>query len=335
MLSVNEMKGTNINMKCPVCNNEAQYIEDFKPYMDMPWSFPLYNCFQCKTRFAVRDSNINYHEILYDKGQESSYGFYFDIGQCVKNLLAAGEIEACEKYLRQRRKYSNLIDFVYKNATNKSSILEIGCSTGFITAFLRAKGYSAFGIDISHTAVETAIHLFGNYYSEIKDFKGEKVDIVIHCGMIGCVDNPKCFLDTYLELLNSGGKMYFNAPSLERVIQTKEKWCSTLPPDLIYLYSVTSYKFLLDKNLYSFQISVEYENNTTSLYLRKFLSGHFISYSGNFINSVESDRKRKTLAVVKKSIHWCVHFIDKILISSSLIKKLPQEYGMYITVIKL
>ena len=40
-------------MHCRICNsNTIKKIESFRPYIDKDWSFDVYDCLACETRFA-------------------------------------------------------------------------------------------------------------------------------------------------------------------------------------------------------------------------------------------------------------------------------------------
>ena len=126
------------------------------------------------------------------------------------------------------------------------SILEVGCSTGFVTAFLRFIGYDIEGIDISESAVSYAKATFGLFYN--LQPKKKQYEIVIHLGLIGCVDDPKEFLSGYLDLLKPNGEMFFNAPDVASPKQLGELWVSTPPPDLIYLFNEKSFQYMLNNS---------------------------------------------------------------------------------------
>lgn len=319
-------------MNCPICNYNIEKLLDFQPYIDMEWVFPMYQCSHCGTRMVERDKNINYHEFLYDKYNTASYGFYFDIAKKVKNLLNVGQLEECERYLRLSSKYSKILDFIYQNATFESRIIEVGCSTGFITAFLRSKGFNVDGIDISPTSINLAREYFGEFYHLIDDCKINKADIVIHCGMIGCVDDPREFLKHYLNLLTDKGKMYFNAP-YNRADMLKEIWCSTSPPDLAYLYSAKSFSFLIDEKFYSISREIEYEENTLLLHLQKIFGVKRASYPKHFMTDVNDKKCMSVVSNAKKVSKFVLKIIEKSL-NKILSKRFPKEYGMYITLEK-
>lgn len=319
-------------MNCPICNHTIEKLIDFQPYIDMEWVFPMYQCSHCGTRMVERDKNINYHEFLYDKYNAGSYGFYFDIAKKVRDLLNGGQVEECERYLRLSSKYSKIFDFVYQNATSESRIVEVGCSTGFITAFLRSRGFNVEGIDISQTSIHLARDYFGEFYHLIDDCKINKADIIIHCGMIGCVDDPREFLRHYLNLLTDQGKMYFNAP-YNRADMLKEIWCSTPPPDLGYLYSEKSFSFLIDENSYSISREIEYEENTLLIYLRKIFGVKRVSYPKHFMVDVNNRKGMPGVSGLKKNLKIVLKIVEK-LFQGLLLTRFPKEYGMYITLEK-
>ena len=172
----------------------------------------------------------------------SSYGYHYDMAVKVDQFIRGGRIDKCESYLRKASyKYREVIDFI-KQKGKPLSILEIGCSTGFMTAFLKANGHEVEGVDISERAIRYATARFGSFYSF--EPTHENYDLIFHLGLIGCVDDPKRFLSQYFQFLRPGSEMIFNAPNVSSPEQLNELWVSTPPPDLIYLFSEKSFQNL-------------------------------------------------------------------------------------------
>jgi SAM-dependent methyltransferase len=228
-------------MECVICGNrETVFVSNFKPFLDIDWQFPIYDCNQCECRFAVRDSKINYHEVLYEKYPR--YEYLFQMADVLKNFLDKGQMRFAEFYLKQWPSFKSAIEFVEKNDPFKSKkVLEIGSSTGFLVAYLRAKGHKVWGVDISETATAESQKRFGNFYST--HTPKEKFDLVYSCGSIGSVDFPLSFLQSIFENMSENAIFHCNSPN-KNALQKGTTWLSTPPPDMITIFSPKTFAFV-------------------------------------------------------------------------------------------
>lgn len=315
-------------MKCKICKlKRTEKVDDFTPYIDQEWFFEIYNCLDCKTRFAVRDTTISYHEIIHNS-DSSPYDFHYKSADKVKKLLNSN-IDECSVFLSNKSVVLKDL-FSYIQGKPKSiSILEIGCSTGYITAFLQKIGFTnTLGIDISTTAIEYASQIFGDYYAFNAEKK--KYDIIFHTGLIGCVDEPIEFLHYYLNYLNDNGVMFFNAPNVDSVIETNELWVSTPPPDLIYLFKDESLQSVLGEN-YDIQLKKTFTpSNILHKYLNKYKNSKNNIYPRKFINTEKKRASIQRNKFLKKS----VFFFISTLVRLKILKNYSDEYGLIVQIHK-
>jgi SAM-dependent methyltransferase len=294
----------------------------------MEWNFQIYTCSNCGSRFALRNPEINYYEILHTT-PHSSYSYHYDIATKVKYFLKTGQHDKCGDYLRKASyKYGEVIDFV-KQKSKPLSILEIGCSTGFMTAFFRFLGYDAEGIDISNAAIDYATSTFGSFYSLSPS--AESYDLIFHLGLIGCVDNPKEFLSNYLRLLKSGGEMVFNAPNVKSPEQLNELWVSTPPPDLVYLFHENSFRHILNDQ-FGVEIRKVYtKGEVTNKNIKKCFSKKYINYPINF--RIDSNKpNRRIIILLRRFLKEIILLLCGILYDLNIFKKYENEYGLIVTI---
>lgn len=319
-------KRTQKTAECKICENfrSPKFVSNFRPYLDVDWSFPIYECDQCGARFALRDPSINYHEILHKK-TGGGYEYQYKIAKHVKEYLARGALAECEQYLTKAGyKYAELIRFI-KSKNKKARILEVGCSSGFMTAFLRSIGYDIEGVDVSKTAIEYAQKTFGPYYS--LQPKNKQYDLIIHLGLIGCVNDPKKFILHYLDLLKTNGIMFFNSPNVESPRQLGELWASTPPPDLIYLFSEKSFKYIVNDSFDVSYIKLSTKDEVVAKNIRKILNRQFNDYPRIFRAQFYNDR-----SIVKKIFSKIA--ILNANIAYPLLKKYDNEFGLFIMIRK-
>jgi 2-polyprenyl-3-methyl-5-hydroxy-6-metoxy-1,4-benzoquinol methylase len=314
-------------MHCRICKSlDIKKISIIKPYIDKNWTFELFHCSNCNTRFFTRDQNINYHETLhsdYQSPYESHYETAFKLKQMMQDDLEKSEAALCSKSPVIQEVVS-----VLKQKNKSISILEIGCSTGYVTAYLQMLGFkNSLGIDISKSAIEFASLTFGNFYAQKE--KNKKYDVIFHTGLIGCVDNPIEFLEYYLSLLNNDGVMIFNAPDVESVQEINENWVSTPPPDLIYLFKKSVFsRFFSPK----YKVSV-YKTLTPMAILKKLIykiKGNKIYEYPKKFHSVKSKKIKLSSKLAKIAFSKIIAFLVKV----KIIKHYSDEYGLIVKIKK-
>ena len=314
---------------CNVCeSSHCEFLGDLKPYQDMDWHFEIFGCSACGSRFALRDPKINYYEILHTT-LGSSYTYHYDIATRVKDYLETGRLDQCEHYLRKASyKYGEVIDFVAKK--NKPlSILEIGCSTGFMTAFFRARGHEAEGIDISETALCYATSSFGSFFS-LRPLR-ESYDLIFHLGLIGCVDHPKRFLSESLRRLKSRGEMIFNAPNVKSPEQFDELWVSTPPPDLVCLFHEKSFPIMLDQAFGAEVRKVYPKGEIIQKNLKGIFGKKYTNYPLPFKRDLDQPDQR-IVNVIKRGLKRVIWSSCGLLVDLHIFKKYESEYGLIVTI---
>lgn len=317
-------------MKCKVCgSSEVVFFKKFKPYLDKSWIFEIYECKKCFTRFAFREKNINYHEEIYSKENSPYIGQYAE-AEKIKRILRKDR-QACSKIMRNKSEIiEKLIKFLGNKNDKQISILEIGCSTGSVTAYLQSLGYeNAFGIDISKTAIEFAKNTFGDFYG-LKE-KNKKYDVIFHVGLIGCVDGPIDFLKHYLTLLSPDGVMFFNAPNINSIIATNEIWVTSPPPDLFYIFNGDALAKILNKH--GFNVSVSETFSPIDI-LRKHINSYKNIQNNVYPRLFISEIKRQRSSFIKRILKLFVFISAKLLIRAKILKYLPDDYGLLFVVKK-
>ncbi|WP_436795769.1 class I SAM-dependent methyltransferase [Actinospongicola halichondriae] len=189
---------------------------------------------------APHDSTV--HERLHS-ATNSSYGTHRQIGDAVVAAYQREDAGALADLLEVRPAQRFVIETVTSSglAPEQSQVLDVGCSSGYLTAFFLTAGYNAIGVDVSPTAVSAAAARFGPHFhapdsSEVEAM--EPFDAIFHVGTVGCVDDPDSFIRRQLGQLRPGGLLAFNAPNAEAARARGLVWgVSTPPPDLVTLFT--------------------------------------------------------------------------------------------------
>lgn len=104
-------------------------------------------------------------------------------------------------------------NWIYKNITKDSTILDVGCGDGTLAFNLANNNKKILGIDINHNSITTANKK--NIYNNVEfikndyltyDFKKQKFDVIIFVAAIHHMD-MKNALDKAKLLLNDNGKI--------------------------------------------------------------------------------------------------------------------------------
>lgn len=316
---------------CRICKNESvKKLGEYKPYSE--YKYDVYDCPNCGCRFVWRGKDI--HESLHSTPQ-SPYSFQAVLASEVQNYWQRKETYKLRKFLSKTPKFKFVIDKILEISPNDKSILEVGCSKGYLTAYFLLSGYNIVGVDISPTAIETAIVNFGNHFQVVKDEDFShfgKFDVIYHVGTIGCVNNPIKFTHNLLDILKPNGKLLFNAPNILAVIEMNAIWTTTPPPDLITIFPESFwYKFFLDTP----DVEITYEpydhKSNLTKHLRKLLGMPYIDPKVVSIYDV-NHMPASSRPFVKKV--GSIAFRVAPYITRYLIPRYASDFGMFVCMTK-
>lgn len=120
--------------------------------------------------------------------------------------------------------------FLEPYLTREQKVLEIGCSSGFMLSALKDKGIDVYGLDPSEVFIEYVKSKGEQVYKDLRKLKNNhdiQFDLIIHYYVLEHMRTPVEFINQYMELLNTSGKMIFEVP------------CATDP--LVELYKVPAF----------------------------------------------------------------------------------------------
>lgn len=219
---------------CRICSSEKVFeVGSFRPYLDR--AFVVYDCSECGCRFTETD------ECVYEKMHSSAPSVYCSHRYAEDNAsknFKNGPLEL-RKHLCRTLKNRFVIESI-ESESNIRSILEVGCSRGYLTAYFILKGYDILGTDIAESAVASAARAFGDHfavYGRVDLSTMGPFDAAYHVGTIGCVESPIDMTRELLSLLRPGGILLFNSPDVEACREMGGIWIAgAAPPDLVTLF---------------------------------------------------------------------------------------------------
>jgi SAM-dependent methyltransferase len=222
-------------MRCRVCDSTSiTRVGTAEYYSGIDCSF--YDCDECGCRFAKHDRLAC--EMLHARS-DSYYASYRKLAERCRSLFEIGDLDGLRNELSQVSKYRFVIEEVQAHR-GEPSLLEIGCSRGYLTSYFILAGYQIIGADASPTAVAAAKELFGEKFSLAGSptiSETGPYDIAYHVGTIGCVSDPVGLTRQLLDLIKPGGTLLFNAPNRESLWYRGQLWIdSDPPPDVVTVF---------------------------------------------------------------------------------------------------
>jgi len=121
------------------------------------------------------------------------------------------------------------------------SVLDIGCATGSLLAFLREKGWRVIGVEISPAAEYARNERRLDVRSlplEENNFPSGSFDIVLASHLIEHLNNPRGFLNEVYRVLKDNGYFFITTPNISgfQAHLFKDRWRSAIF-DHLYLFS--------------------------------------------------------------------------------------------------
>ena len=130
-------------------------------------------------------------------------------------------------------------------------VLDIGCSTGALLAFLQERQWQPEGIEISPSADYAQKRLgvtINRKNIENSDFPAETFDLVMASHLLEHLNDPNGFLHKVWDILRPGANMILITPNIQsfQAILYKNRWRSAIF-DHLYLFSKKNLKIMLKK----------------------------------------------------------------------------------------
>jgi SAM-dependent methyltransferase len=115
------------------------------------------------------------------------------------------------------RRRDTALRWIEEIGMKRPRILDLGCSTGWLTAELARYG-DVVGIDISDAAIRSARELYPNIEFHCGDFlkshlANEAFDIVVSVDVMSCIADQRAFIDGIRQVLRPGGYVYIATPN--------------------------------------------------------------------------------------------------------------------------
>jgi SAM-dependent methyltransferase len=130
-------------------------------------------------------------------------------------------------------------------------VIDIGCATGAMLAFLEERGWKATGVEISPSAEyarkERGLEIFSQNLEDCQ-FPAESFDLALASHLLEHLNQPELFIDETMRILRPGAYLMLTTPNIGG-FQAKlfgSRWRSAIF-DHLYLFSVRTLKAMLKK----------------------------------------------------------------------------------------
>jgi SAM-dependent methyltransferase len=197
---------------CPLCGKEAGKQEVVTSHV---YGAPkgkhraFFHCSDCDVRYQYPRLTIEEEEHFYVAEFES---FMASRAGSKGGWHQADEHIAANEETRLRR-----MKYIEPLLKDNSSVLEVGCSTGFMLWPLKKSGHQCTGIEPSGVFGDYVRGRGINVYDSIDQLQDSepdsKFDLVLHFFVLEHISDPVPFLKAQLDLLNPGGKIVFEIPN--------------------------------------------------------------------------------------------------------------------------
>jgi 2-polyprenyl-3-methyl-5-hydroxy-6-metoxy-1,4-benzoquinol methylase len=310
---------SNSKSKCLLCGADAVIRHDSYPGYQEPSTFSIFHCVECNTAFSlprIEDTQRIYNVIYNNADSVPGYARYWNYCLNIKKMKSP------LFYLSESENtYWGILEALNKIVVNKKEvkILEVGSGLGYLTYALNRDGFTAYGIDVSETAVNMAVKEFGEYYfcGDLFEFAIQKqnfYDIVIFTEVIEHINEPMDFLNSVMKILKADGYAILTTPN-KSIYSTDTIWATDNPPVHCWWFSEESITYMSEKA----------NSIVTFIDFRKFYKEHFTFLSnnplpntntldkdGNVIIKEFSSRETSKYMNIKKLINKIFPFIENI-----------------------
>lgn len=234
---------------CPLCGagREIQIVVTPHVYGDEGHTRAFYHCLACDVRYQ--------YPTLTPEEEARFYAAEFEKFMAGRSGVSGGW-EGAENHIRANEPTRiRRMKYLTPHMSQSASILEIGCSSGFMLFPSKEEGHECVGIEPSGVFSEYVKNRGISVYSSVEDLaKNEpdrRFDVIQHFFVLEHIATPQAFLESQLRLLNRGGKIIFEIPNVADPLYSiydipafeRFYWSIAHP----WYFSEASLRFLLDK----------------------------------------------------------------------------------------
>lgn len=198
--------------KCPLCNAgaEKQSAVTSCVYGGEGRGHAFFHCGSCDVRYLYPGLTVEEEALFYSAEFE---GFMASRAGSKGGWHKAEEHIAANELTRQRR-----MKYLSPHLEKGCSLLEVGCSSGFMLLPLATAGHMCTGVEPSGVFSEFVKSHGLAVFDSLTQLQGAvpnaRFDVILHFFVLEHIADPVAFLEAQLALLKPGGKIIFEIPNV-------------------------------------------------------------------------------------------------------------------------
>ena len=217
-----------------------------------------------------------------------------------ESIMAARE----QRALKKMALIENYLAFV-----PEGSVLEIGCSSGYLLRNLRNKGYNVYGVDPSDGFVQYASDNYkldvvsGMYPDAVPNEWGNSFAVIIALHVLEHTDDPAYILGSVLGMLAKGGLLMLEVPDVNRAVSVRKYLHKDyFQKSHVWDFSASTIKILLEKCGFDVYVCDNYSNAPPDDKNVLLIAGN------NNANLPVLDRSNSSQARFARKLYWNLRF---------------------------
>jgi SAM-dependent methyltransferase len=179
-------------------------------YGDKDCKRAFYHCEKCDVRYQ--------HPGLTENEEKCFYASEFESFMSDRSGETGGWRRAEEHIIANEKTRLRRMEYINPFLIHKSSILEVGCSSGFMLWPLKKLGHQCTGVEPSGLFKEflrkNTIDVYTSIDNILNSNLENRYDLILHFFVLEHISDPIPFLNAQLELLKPGGKVIFEIPNV-------------------------------------------------------------------------------------------------------------------------
>ena len=232
-------------MRCRICNAKEEFQKIRAEYVFGGTNkHKFWECCECGAIYLSptlsKEEEKNFYNKEFEKFMSTRVGDHRDWSNAEKHIQSNQD--------QVNRRWEFLEEHIIENAT----VLEIGCSSGFMLEKFKKEGCKVCGIEPSGEFLEFIHNKGYEAYETIEEIdENKKFDIITHFFVFEHISDPFDFINKQLSLLNEGGMIIAEIPSATDPltslynIDSFEKFYWSIAHH--YYYTPKSLEYILDK----------------------------------------------------------------------------------------
>jgi SAM-dependent methyltransferase len=197
--------------RCPLCGADSgrQGVVTRHVYGDAGGTRAFFHCGQCDVRYL--------HPGLTAEEQRRFYASEFAAFMAARAGSTSGWEKADEHIRANETQRLRRMAYLAPYLGERRTLLEIGCSSGFMLFPLIAAGHSCVGVEPSGAFGEYLRNRGLSVHASLQELRatagGRRFDLVMHFFVLEHIREPRAFLEEQLSLLEKGGTLVFEVPN--------------------------------------------------------------------------------------------------------------------------